>query len=262
MDNKWRTIFRFFYIHCNIVAMLIICYNVDWIIFLCHCDIENELERNKSYIQSNFTFTTQERNTVLYLEPNISSQLTVITLLLQHYGWNRLAIVSDNDYENVKMASSIRAMLEKNAPSEVLLNFIIKPGDNSLAILVNIMKDIKFRAVVLLSQPVVTSTLLKKAKLNGLIHQECTWIMGVMQETEVSEHNNFSMELPGEIIEIKFTGRHHAFLSFDYFMEDSIAIFRKALKYPEKNNFSSQRLIDYVICHNDEVEQFGKYLGK
>ena len=262
MDNKWRTIFRFFYIHCNIVAMLIICYNVDWIIFLCHCDIENELERNKSYIQSNFTFTTQERNTVLYLEPKISSQLTVITLLLQHYGWNRLAIVSDNDYENVKMASSIRSMLEKNGSSEVLLNFIIKPGDNSLAILVNIMKDIKFRAVVLLSQPVVTSTLLKKAKLNGLIHQECTWIMGVMQETDVSEHSNFSMELPGEIIEIKFTGRHHTFLSFDYFMEDAIAIFRKALKYPEKNNFSSQRLIDYVICHNDEVEQFGKYLSK
>ena len=262
MDNKWRTIFRFFYIHCNIVAMLIICYNVDWIIFLCHCDIENELERNKSYIQSNFTFTTQERNTVLYLEPKISSQLTVITLLLQHYGWNRLAIVSDNDYENVKMASSIRSMLEKNGPSEVLLNFIIKPGDNSLAILVNIMKDIKFRAVVLLSQPVVTSTLLKKAKLHGLISIECTWILGVMQGTELSDHNNFSMELPGEIIEIKFTGRHHTFLSFDYFMEDAIAIFRKALKYPEKNNFSSQRLIDYVICHNDEVEQFGKYLGK
>ena len=76
-------------------------------------------------------------------------------------------------------------MLEKNGPSELLLKFIIKPGDNSLAILVNIMKDIKFRAVVLLSQPVVTSTLLKKAKLNGLIHQECTWIMGVMQETKL-----------------------------------------------------------------------------
>ena len=29
MDNKWRIIFRFFYIHFNIVAMLIICYNVD-----------------------------------------------------------------------------------------------------------------------------------------------------------------------------------------------------------------------------------------
>ena len=40
-----------------------------------------------------------------------------------------------------------------------------------------------------------------------------------------------------------------------------IAIFRKALKYPEKKNFSSQRLIDYV-CHNDEVEQFGKCLCK
>ena len=226
-----------------------------------HCEIEDKLEWHKSYIQSNFTFFTQERNTVLYLEPNPSSQLTVITQLLQHYGWNRLAIVSDNDYENVKMASSIRSMLEKNGPSELLLKFIIKPGDNSLAILVNIMKDIKFRAVVLLSQPVVTSTLLKKAKLNGLIHQECTWIMGVMQETDVSEHSNFSMELPGEIIEIKFTGRDHAFLSFDYFMEDSIAIFRKALKYPEKKNFSSQRLIDYV-CHNDEVEQFGKCLCK
>ena len=228
---------------------------------MCHCDIEDELERTKSYIQSNFTFSTQERNTVLYLEPNISSQLTVITQLLQYYGWNRLAIVSDNDYENVKMASSIRAMLEKNAPSEVLLNFIIKPGDNSLAILLNIMKEIKFRAVVLLSQPVVTSTLLNKAKLHGLIRQECTWILGVMQKTEVADHNNFGMELPGEIIEIKFTGRDHAFLSFDYFMEDSIAIFQKALKYPEKRNFGSQRLIDY-ICHNDEVEQFGKYLSK
>ena len=219
------------------------------------------IRKKQIYIQSNFTFFTQERNTVLYLEPNPSSQLTVITQLIQHYGWNRLAIVSDNDYENVKMASSIRAMLEKNAPSEVLLNFIIKPGDNSLAILVNIMKDIKFRAVVLLSQPVVTSTLLKKAKLNGLIHQECTWILGVMQETEVSDQNHFSMKLPNDIIQIKFTGRHDALLSFDYFMEDSIAIFQKALKYPEKNNLSSQRLIDYV-CHNDEVEQFGKCLSK
>ena len=123
------------------------------------------------------------------------------------------------------------------------------------------MKDIKFRAVVLLSQPVLASTLLMKAKLDGLIHQECTWILGVMQETEVEDNNNFSTELPGEIIEIKLTGRHHPFLTFDYFMEDSIAIFQKTLKYPEKDNFSSQRLIEYV-CHNDEFEQFGKYLSK
>ena len=152
-------------------------------------------------------------------------------------------------------------MVEKNGQSELLLNFTINPGDNSLVILVNIMKNINFRAVVLLSQQELTSTLLKKAKLDGLIRQECTWILGVMPETEVADHNDFSMELPGEIIEIKLTGRHQPFLSFDYFMEDSIAIFQKALKYPEKRNFGSQRLIDY-ICHNDEVEQFGKYLSK
>ena len=186
-----------------------------------------------------FYFFTQERNTVLYLEPNPSSQLAVITQLLQHYGWNRVAIVSDNDNENLKMASSIRSVMEENGSPELLLNVTIKAGGDSLTIL-KIMKDIKVSAVVLLSQPVLTTTFLKKAKLYGLINVNCTWILGVMQTAQFLGRSDLFLDLPSEIIELKFTGRHDAFVSFDYFMEDSVAIFQKALKHLKQFNVSNQ----------------------
>ena len=191
-----------------------------------------------------FYFFTQERNTVLYLEPNPSSQLAVITQLLQHYGWNRVAIVSDNDNENLKMASSIRSVMEENGSPELLLNVTIKPGGDSLTIL-KIRKGIKVRAVVLLSQPVLTSTFLKKAKLYGLLNVNCTWILVVMQTAQVLDQSDLFLEQPSEIIELKFTGRHDAFVSFDYFMEDSIAIFKKALKYLNTFNVSNQENNSY-----------------
>ena len=150
-----------------------------------------------------------------------------------------MAIVSDNDDENLKMASSIRSVLEKNGSPELLLNITIKPGGDSLTIL-KIMKDIKLRAVVLLSQPVLTSTFLKKAKLYGLINVNCTWILGVMQTAQFLGRSDLFLDLPSEIIELKFTGRHDAFVSFDYFMEDSVAIFQKALKHLKQFNVSNQ----------------------
>ena len=113
-----------------------------------------------------------------------------------------MAIVSDNDDENLKMASSIRSVMERNGSPELLLNVTIKPGIDSVTIL-KIMKDIKLRAVVLLSQPVLTSALLKKAKLDGLINVNCTWILGVMQTEQVLGHSDLFLDLPIEIIEIE-----------------------------------------------------------
>ena len=120
------------------------------------------------------------------------------------------------------------------------LSVTIKPGGNSLTIL-KIRKGIKVRALVLLSQPVLTTTFLKKAKLYGLINVNCTWILGVMQTAQVLDQSDLFLNLPSEIIELKFTGRHDAFVSFDYFMEDSIELFKKALKYLKTFNVSNQK---------------------
>ena len=164
-----------------------------------------------------------------------------------------MAIVSDNNDENLKMASSIRSVVEKNGSPKLLLNVAIKPGGDSITIL-KIMKDIKVRVVVLLSQPVRTSLLLKEAKLYGLINLNCTWILGVMQTAQVVDHSDPFLDLPSEIIELKLTGRHDAFVSFDYFMEDSIAIFQKALKHSKQIEVSNQKYNFYQNLF--QVSQF------
>ena len=163
-----------------------------------------------------------------------------------------MAIISDNDDENLKMASSIQSVMEKNGSPELLLNVAIKADGDSITIL-KIMKDSKVRTVVLLSQPVLTSALLSKAKLYGLINMNCTWILGVMQTAQVLDHSDPFLDLPSEIIELKFTGRHDAFVSFDYFMEDSIAIFQKALQHSKTFNVRSQE-------HNF-YQDFSKYVN-
>ena len=171
-----------------------------------------------------------------------------------------MAIVSDNSDENLKMAANIRTMVEKDGPSELLLNFTIKPSGDSLAIL-NIIRDSKFRAVVLISQPVITSTFLKKAMLHGLINLNSTWILGVIQAAQFEGHENVSVELPNEIIEMKLIGQRDRFASFDYFMQDSISIFQNALKYMEKYNVNSRSPINFV-CPDDDVDNFSKNLSK
>ena len=53
----------------------------------------------------------QERNSVLYLEPKLFSQLIVITQLLQHYIWNRMAINSQRLIISWKIAIRYFKML-------------------------------------------------------------------------------------------------------------------------------------------------------
>ena len=82
-----------------------------------------------------------------------------------------------------------------------------------------------------------------------------------MQAARYAGHDNYSQELPSEIIELKLTGQRDKFATFDYFMEDSISIFQNALKYLEKYNITSNSSIIYV-CPDDDVDYFGKTRSK
>lgn len=167
-----------------------------------------------------------------------------------------MAIVSDYFESNLKMASSIQAMVRKNGSSEMFLNFMINPGGDFCTIL-NKMKDNKFRAVVLFAQPALSSTFLNKAKLHGLVNLECTWIVGVMQG---AGDDDFSAGFPSEIIQLKFSGRRNTSASFDNLMEDSIGLFRNALTYLSKTNVSSKDLLKSGC--NDDEEKFNKNVYK
>ena len=157
------------------------------------------------------------------------------------------------------MVSSIKAMVEKNVALEIFQHFTIKLGGDFCTIL-NKIKENTFRAVVIFSQRVLASTFSKRANLRGLVHLECTWVLGVIQAAPAAGHYDVSPELPSEIIELKFSGRRNTSALFDNLMEDSIGLFRNGLTYLEETNASTQDLLKSG-CHDDK-ENFGQNIYK
>ena len=150
-------------------------------------------------------------------------------------------------------------MVEKNVALEIFQHFTIKLGGDFCTTL-NKIKGNTFRVVVIFSQPVLASTFLKRANLRGLVHMECTWVLGVIHAAPAVGPDDDPPELPSEIIVLKFSGRRNTSALFDNLMEDSIGLFRNGLTYLQKTNVSTQDLLK-SSCHDDK-ENVGQNIYK
>lgn len=163
------------------------------------------------------------------------TQLEVFPPLLKNYGWDRVAVISDeNNSRNTKMASKLMAMLNQiensGINSNILVNLKIADDESSKLKAINIIEALRMKAVVILVEGDVALKLMEEAQSHGFMNFDCVWILG----NSLESFKNTRVPLLDKILGIRPVqqqdGNDKSLLRKEDFVKDSFNIITKALQ--------------------------------